>query len=277
MDILSRPVPAADRRIHYGPGPSQFGDLWLPDGPSKHLWPVVAFFHGGWWKSEYDLGYAGFLCAALKRAGIATWSIEYRRVGSTGGGWPATFEDAAAGFDYLATLARSYPLDLSRAITAGHSAGGHLAFWIAGRAHMPPDSEAFRPPRLPLRGSIALAGAIDLGLTIELSGHGIYAHDRDEIFNLMGGTPDAEPSRYAAGDPGALLPLEGRQVVIQGSEDDQIPPDLPDGFAQKARRAGMKVIVEIIQNADHLDIVDPESPAWSGVLAQIESLLADSV
>ena len=101
MDILSRPLLTADHRIHYGAGPYQFGDLWIPQTRSGSLVPLVVFFHGGWWKSQYDLGYAGYLCAALKQDGIATWSVEYRRVGETGGGWPATFQDAVAGFDFV--------------------------------------------------------------------------------------------------------------------------------------------------------------------------------
>ena len=146
-DILSRPAPTADHRLSYGPDPSQFGDLWLPPTTGKSLLPLVVFFHGGWWKSEYDLGYAGHLCADLKRHGIATWSVEYRRVGSTGGGYPATFQDAAAGFEFAATLAKAYPLDLARVITMGHSAGGHLAFWVAGRHHIDSHSDLYQPGR----------------------------------------------------------------------------------------------------------------------------------
>lgn len=275
MDILSRPVLTPDRRIAYGAGPCQFGHLWLPDSHANHSVPVVAFFHGGWWKSAYDLGYAGYLCAALKRAGIATWSIEYRRVGSTGGGWPTTFQDVANGFDYLSTLARSYPLDLSRLITMGHSAGGHLAFWIAGRHHIPAGSEIeLHRSELHLRGAIALAGAVDLGLTIELSGNGGFAHDRDEVYALMDGTPTSVPHRYAAGDPGALLPLEGTQILIQGTEDDQIPPELPFRFAEKSRRTGGHTTVKTIPRADHLDVVDPESLAWNTVLAEVKAMLS---
>ena len=96
MDVLSRPSPAADHRIAYGTGPSQFGDLWLPATAPHALLPLVVFYHGGWWKSEYDLGYAGHLADALKREGIATWSVEYRRIGPTGGGWPGTFQDASS-------------------------------------------------------------------------------------------------------------------------------------------------------------------------------------
>ena len=210
MDILSRPVLPADHRIHYGPDASQFGDLWLPQTSAHHPVPLVVFFHGGWWKSAYDLGYAGYLCAALKREGIATWSVEYRRVGPTGGGWPATFQDAAAAFDHVSVLARTYPLDLTRVITMGHSAGAHLAFWIAGRHHIASDSELHGAVQGPgLRGTVALAGAVDLRLTIELAGDSIFAHDRDEVYRLMGGKPEDLPQRYAAGNPGDLPALSG--------------------------------------------------------------------
>lgn len=146
MDFMSLP---ADHRIPYGPDASQFGDLWLPlresqtSIPTPH--PLIVFFHGGWWKSAYDLGHASHLCAAFRRAGIAVWSIEYRRVGFTGGGWPHTFHDATAGLDFVTKLAKRYPLDPSRVITAGHSAGGHLALWVAGRYHINARSELFLP------------------------------------------------------------------------------------------------------------------------------------
>lgn len=274
MDILSRPVLPADHRIHYGAEPSQFGDLWLPVRRASELAPVVVFFHGGWWKSEYDLGYAGYLCDALKREGIAAWSVEYRRVGATSGGWPATFQDAAAGCDHIVQLARSFPLDLSRVITMGHSAGGHLAFWIAGRDHIASDSEVFRSmPDVHLRGTIALAGAVDLRVTIELAGKSSFAHDRDEVYRLMGGGPEEFPKRYQAGNPGDLLPFQARQVLIQGTEDDQIPPQLPDRWAAMSRRMGSHATVSIIPGADHFDVVDPSSAAWPAVVHQTKALL----
>lgn len=266
MDILSRPALTADRRIHYGVGPWQFGDLWLPQihGPSPV--PLVVFFHGGWWKSEYDLGYAGYLCAALKKEGIATWSVEYRRVGEIGGGWPATFQDAAVGFDFVATLAKSYPLNLSRVITMGHSAGGHLAFWVAGRHHIDPHSEIYQPrQQVPVHGAVSLAGAVDLRLTIDLSGYFTFAHDKQAVYALMGGRPQDLPDRYKAGNPRDLLPFHLPQLLIQGLADDQIPPALPSRWAEMSRRLGDTATVNIIRSADHFDLVDPESQAWGTV------------
>jgi acetyl esterase/lipase len=274
MDILSKPVLSADHRIHYDAGPYQFGDLWLPQTRGSSRVPLVVFFHGGWWKSKYDLGYAGYLCAALKKEGIATWSVEYRRVGETGGGWPATFQDTAAGFDYAAKLAKSYPLDLSRVITMGHSAGGHLAFWVAGRHHIDSHSEIYQPrPQVPLRGAIALAGAVDLRLTIDLSGYFTFAHDKQEIYNLMGGRPEDLPERYKSGSPGDLLPFHVPQIVIQGTADDQIPPELPSRWAEVSRRLGDTATVKMIPSADHFDLVDPESEAWGTVRDSVRKMV----
>ena len=274
MDIVSLPVLRADHRIAYGPDPSQFGDLWIPAIKRRGRFPGVVFFHGGWWKSEYDLGYAGGVCAALKREGIATWSVEYRRVGVSGGGWPMTFLDAAAGFDFVETLAKAYPIDRSRILTMGHSAGGHLAFWIAGRHHIDRGSEVFlRQPKLILRGAISLAGAVDLRLTIDLSGNSIFAHDRDEVCALMGGQPEERPGRYKTGNPGDLLPFQVPQILFQGTADDQIPPELPGRWAEMSRRLGSEATVKMIPLADHFDVVDPTSDAWKVVITQVKSLI----
>lgn len=271
-DILTRTPLTADHRIPYGTDASQFGDLWLPAGHGPHR--TVVFIHGGWWQSEYDLAYAGFPCNRLRQDGFAVWSLEYRRVGSTGGGWPATFEDVAAGFDHLTTLAGRYPLDLSRVIAIGHSAGGHLAFWLAGRHHIEATSVLYQPqPRIALSGVIALAGAVDLGLTIALSGSGEFAHDKDEVKSLMGGTPAEHPDRYRAGDPGELLPLGVPQVLIQGTNDQQIPPELPAMWSKKARRIGDSVTVTILPGADHFEIVDPDLTAFEPVRAAVRTLL----
>ena len=274
MDVLSRTPPAADHRIHYGAGEFQFGDLWLPKLEPGHKTLVVVFVHGGWWKAAYGLEYGGFLCEALKKQGIATWSLEYRRVGNVGGGWPGTFEDVAAGFEFLRTLAESYALDLGRVVAMGHSAGGHLAFWLAGRHHVPAESAVARPAvALPLHGVIALAGAVGLQMTIDLSGWFTFAHDKGEVLALMGGPPSHYPERYKAGDRAELLPFNVPQALIQGTEDDQIPPGLPEKWAERARRLGEQVRVEKIAGADHFDVVDPESKAWPRVLAVVEAML----
>lgn len=265
-ELLSRVVAEADQRVQYGAWPQQFGDLRVPELGEGERAPVVMFLHGGWWKARYGLEYGGHLCAALKADGIATWSIEYRRVGDAGGGWPGTFEDAAAGYDFLATLAKSYALDLGRIVVVGHSAGGHLAFWLAGRTRIAVESPLrVLQPVLPMRAVIGLAGAVDLRLVIELAGKGRFTHTRDEVVRLMGGTPTEVPERYGAGNPGELVPLGVPQILLQGSRDDQIPKRLAVEWARRGRGLGDRVEVMRIAGADHYDVVDPESKAWKRV------------
>ena len=192
MDVLDREPPKADKRLPYGNGAFQFGDLCVPAGAkSGALAPVVLVVHGGWWQSAYDLGYCGFMCQALKAVGVATWSIEYRRVGNEGGGWPGTMQDVAAGFDFLATLAKAYPLNLGRVVATGHSAGGHLAFWLAGRHHVPPGSPLHEPqPKVVLKGLVGLAGAVDLRLTPG-PGRAVFVHEWQALRGELDGW-DAE-------------------------------------------------------------------------------------
>src|SRR5260221_265652 len=155
QDAMKGPFPKADRRIAYGKDPLQFGDLRLPGGkgPFRRPYPVAIVIHGGCWLAEYDLEYMGRLSAALAEKGVATWTIEYRRVGNPGGGTPGTFNDVAAAAAHLRVLAKQYPLDLKRTIAVGHSAGGHLALWLASS--------------FPLKGVVSLAGVGDLRAAAE--------------------------------------------------------------------------------------------------------------
>src|ERR1700740_1028784 len=121
-DIFTLAPPPADHRLAYGPAPTQFGDLRLPKG--KGLFPVVMNIHGGFWRAKYDLAHAGHLCAALTAKGLATWNVEYRRVGNTRGGWPGTFEDIRNAYRFLPQIAKRYDLDAGKTLVMGHSAGG---------------------------------------------------------------------------------------------------------------------------------------------------------
>jgi acetyl esterase/lipase len=266
MDILDRTPPKADLRLPYGDLPLQFGDLWIPDFGKPltgHRYPLVVFMHGGWWMSEYGLGYAGFLCEAMRSLGVAVWSLEYRRVGDAGGGWPGTMQDVALGMDHVVKLAGVYHLDTTRVIAAGHSAGGQLAFWLAARHHVPHSSVLGQAqPNVGLKGVVALAGAVDLRLTLDLGGFFSFTSGGPAVKALMGGTPKDAPERYAAADPGELLPLGVPQILVQGTEDDQIPPTLPTRWADAARRQGDPVEVHMVPGAGHFDVVDPESKAW---------------
>jgi acetyl esterase/lipase len=261
--ILTRPTPPSDHRIQYGKDPLQFGELRLPKGSGPH--PVAVIIHGGCWLSEYGLSYMGHLAADLTGAGIATWNLEYRRVGDDGGGWPGTFQDVALGADHLRTLAKTYPLDLNRAIAMGHSAGGHLVLWLAARKRLPKESPLYVADPLPFRGIVGLAAIPDLGSTGT-------ACDQS-VIRLMSGPPEELRSRHQQASPIELLPLGVRQTLIHGETDNLVPVSMSKDYAEAAKRKNDDVKFVAIENASHFELVDPSSSAWPKVKEEVLDIL----
>jgi acetyl esterase/lipase len=245
LDILELPPPKADARIPYGRDPQQFGDLRVPSGKGPH--PVVIFLHGGFWKAAYSLEHAGHACAALTRAGAATWSLEYRRIGDAGGGWPGTFDDIRSGAGFVKELAKDYAIDVNRVVVAGHSAGGHLAVWLAAQK------------ALPLKAAIALAGVVDLRRAWELKlSSGI-------VEKFLGGSPQQVAGRYAQADPIELLPMRVPQRLVHGTVDDVVPFEISERFARKSGNARLIPL----EGAGHFELVDPRTPEWKTVAKTI--------
>ena len=241
QEILQLPPPKASARIPYGKDPRQFGDLFLPAGGGPH--PVVVFIHGGFWRNAYSLDHAGHLCAALARAGAAAWSLEYRRIGDPGGGWSGTMDDVLVGAEHIKKLALRYHLDLERMVASGHSAGGHLVLWLAAQN------------AVNLRGVTPLAAVSDLrrAWALQLS-NGV-------VRQLLGGTPDQVPQRYAATSPIELLPISVAQRMVHGTADNIVPFEMSERFVKASRNA--KLIA--LKGAGHFELIDPRSREWPAV------------
>jgi acetyl esterase/lipase len=265
LDLLAR-----GRTHRYGPDRSQRADLYLPPGRRPHqnaLYPVMILIHGGSWRKRYGRIVMRGLAGDLRRRGWAVWNIEYRRLGN-GGGWPATFEDVAAAIDHLDSL--DAPLDPGRVSVLGHSAGGHLALWAAGRQKLPPTAPGAinGKERVRLQQVISQAGVCDL--------HGAY---RDwhggAVQALMGGGPAELPERYAVADPLAGVPLDVPALLVHGVLDETVSVRLSRDYAASALAAGGEAeLVEIEGEAGrHRAHVDPRGAAWAAVTRWLERSL----
>ena len=248
-DALALPRPEADHRISYGDDPLQFGELRLPGG--KGPYPVVIVIHGGCWLSEYDLGYVSALADALTESGLATWSIEYRRIGDDGGGWPGTFHDVADAAEALIAISLEHDLDLDRVAAVGHSAGGHLALWLAARKRLDVEDPFRGDGSIALNGIVALAAISDLAAYVAPEGCGAA------VRGLLGGDSNVIAERLRRSSPIAMVPLGITQILVIGELDTIVPASQAHGYAEAAGRMGDAVEIFQIFGAGHFELVDP--------------------
>lgn len=271
QDVVQLHHAPADHRVAYGSDPLQFGELRLPKGPGPY--PVAIIVHGGCWLSQiatHDTTEA--FADALRDQGVATWNIEYRQVDNPGGGFPGTFQDVGHAADYLRQLAPKYQLDLKRVVAVGHSAGGQLALWLAGRHKLPQKAALYMPEPLPLRGVVSLGGVPDLKLARKPAM--TVCGNTDVIGRLLGSTvPNMLAVRYQEASPIDLLPLDMPQVLVYGQNDQVVPMGSAQGYVAAAKQKGETVTV--LQPADtaHFEYIVPNSVAWVSVRDAILRLL----
>jgi acetyl esterase/lipase len=268
-ELMAIPTLAPDHRIAYGTEPSHYGELRIPAGRGPH--PLVVLIHGGCFKAAFATAKAfGAMADALKADGIASWNIEYRRLGEPGSGWPGTYLDVGHGVDHVRAISNEYHLDLARVAVVGHSAGGHLAMWTAARSRLNKSSELYVGDPLSVRGVMNLAGPVDM--TANIPGYEALCGD-PVVTSLLGGTPADVPEHYAQASAIKLLPLAIPQVFVVGSHEEFVPLPLVDAYVAGASAAGDHVQRILIPGAGHFEIASPRAFTWPQVKSAIVALL----
>lgn len=260
-EVLSRPAAPPDTTVSYGGLPEHVADVYLP-ASQDDVRTLVLVVHGGFWRAEYDRVHVRPMCEALASAGYTVASIEFRRTGQPGGGWPGTFDDVARAVDIVPDLlSRTLATTLRRVVLLGHSAGGHLVTWAASRPSLPTTSPWYRADA-GADLAVDLAGVCDLRLAdaLELDDHATR--------ELLGGGPDDVPDRFMAADPAVLTPAVP-VVVVHGTEDQKVPIAVSRSFLKAMADAGADVRVVELAGVEHFGLIDPKSTAWPSVLEAV--------
>lgn len=241
-------------RHSLGPDRSQVADLHLPGGPGPH--PVAVLLHGGYWQTKHGRLVTRPLALDLARRGVAAWNLEYRRLGDGrggGGGWPMTFDDVAGGIDALASV--DAPLDLSRVVLVGHSAGGQLALWAARRSLLPAGAVGASP-------HVVASAVCALAPVTNLERARVHAEA------LLGGEAVEVPDRWEQADPIRAGAPGVPVLVVHPTADETVP-------VKRSREYAAAHGVDLVETpGSHRDPIDPSSQAWSVVVRWLETVAA---
>ena len=257
-DLLGRDMPETPHQIRTGPGAADVVDLWLPEGDGPH--PVVIIVHGGCWQKDIaDRTIMNFAAEDLRQRGLAVWNIEYRGVDEEGGGYPGTFENVARAADTLREYAGEYDLKTDRIAAYGHSAGGHLALWLAARPKLPRSSPLWSPDPLHIDLVVNSGGLADLEASAPVTQEGCLAG----ILDTLTGAPSGQrPDVFSDTSPAELLPFAARQVSVNGEQDRIAPPILGETYTDKARAAGSDADFLLVPDTGHVELIAPGSEAF---------------
>ncbi len=260
-------------RYCYGKDPSQWGGLFLPELPDGGTHRgVVVVIHGGYWRSKYGAELGEPLAEDLAAHGLAAWNLEYRRAGN-GGGWPHTFQDVVAGIDKLADLAPVHALDLSRVVALGHSAGGHLAVWAAGRDRLGQLGLADEHREVvPGDGGVRLTGVVSQSGVLNLAEAEQQNLSNGAVANFLGGPPSDFPGRHRYADPMSALPLQVPVCAVHATGDEDVPLSMSTSYVEAA--ASTPVPAQLVTvPGDHYALIDPQTEAYARCRELVQELL----
>jgi acetyl esterase/lipase len=273
-NILERAdQPKANHKIAYGPHADQYGELWLPAVRDSPL-PVVVLIHGGCWRADLPgPELVVFLADALRNEGLAVWSITYRRVGTKAekfSPYPDTFLDVADGVDKLRDLAKLHNLDLTRVLSTGHSAGGHLAMWAAARPRLPMDSALFNKNPLPIRSVVGIAALPDLAYARVASAHACGTDTVDLLIDIK----TRKDAAYRDTSITPLLPTGVPTTLISAVYDAVVAPAQAWRFRDSAKVKGDAINLRTIDNAGHFELIAPWTAQGHEVVQRIKQEIA---
>jgi acetyl esterase len=244
--------------------------LYRPAGDA--LAAVVEVHGGGWTSNDRTANVA--IARHLAANGIAVLSLDFRMPPEAG--YPVTVTDVAAGLRWMLTHAPDVGTTPDRVGLLGTSSGGHLALLVALR----PQDERYTGP--------ALGGEPDLGVGFAVLGWPVS--DPLARYHMVRDRPDgrlrdahhafwADEAQMAEGSPYDIVRRGDAQrlpalLILQGTNDDNLTPDMQQRFVAAYRERGGSVELEIFDGQPHSFVSrDPAAAAAQAALVSMTAFI----
>ncbi len=246
--------------------------LYQPIGPGP--FPAVLEVHGGAWTGGDRFNNVS-IAESLAADGIVVLSIDFRMPPQAG--YPDTIADVNLGIRWLKANAGKFNSRADLVGGLGTSSGGHMLLLNALRPNDP------RYAKLPLPGAntdaslrfaIAcwpVADPLQRYRAKRAAGQERFVIAHDKFWPSEADMEEGSPTLILTrGEPVAKPPV----LIMQGTADDNLTPDMADNFAAAYTKAGGIVSKEIFPDQPHAFIASaPTSPASLRALALIKAFI----
>ena len=224
--------------------------VYQPQGTGP--FPVMLDVHGGRWNRGTRTN-AEVMDRALAESGMVVASIEFRLAPDHP--YPAQVADINYGTRWLKAHARDFNADPGSIGAIGSSSGGHGVFLSGMRPHDP------RYAALPLDEAPELDATLNYILAcwpvVDPHARYLYAQETNNeglvaatnaYFTSSDGATEGNPHMILQRGEMVTLPPA---IIIQGTEDDNIPVPATKEFAEAYRRSGGEIQLEIFDGMPH--------------------------
>ena len=245
--------------------------LYRPVGASGG--PAIVEVHGGAWTSGDRLNNA-VIAQSLASVGAVVLSLDFRMPPEAA--YPASIADINLGIRWMKAHARDYGVDPARVGGLGSSSGGQQLLLNALK------------PREPRFAALPLAGGFDARLAFAILCWPVadpvaryrmaqekkidrFLQAHHAFFGTEAAMDEASPQRILErGENVEMPPL----LILQGTADDNLTPDMADRFAAAYRKAGGAVDLQKFAGEPHMFVTkDPTTEASRRALALMQAFV----
>ena len=224
-------------------------DLFLPENATGAPLPVIVLIHGGGWSGGDKEGFAGTAKDLAKR-GYAVASINYRLKNNL---FPAPVVDCKAAVRWLRAQAGQYKLDPKRFVVCGHSAGGHLAAFLAVTNGVREfDQGEHLDSSSDVSAAIWFAGVGDFVTRVLTPGFESEAAADSGESRLIGGPVLQNKDKALAASPIHYVSKDSAPIILfHGDTDELVPVSQAIEMYVALDRRGVQTELHILKGADH--------------------------